>query len=250
MNSPGSRPPAPPATVVGPLQFTFRDHAVRTVTVTGEPWFVAADACEVLGIRNSRAALARLDADEKGVATIKTAGGPQELSTVSESGLYRLIFSSRKPTARAFRRWVTQEVLPAIRRTGRYNAQREDRSRPDNGAPDPVTVALAGPGRYSVTVLEDRRHHSFPIDPTTLIGEDVQATAELLCYLIMVTDATWRKLQILFSRAGSVPDDLFMKSHADAVRNARRMAGHYIRFFDRERSRDVSRASGDEHDGR
>jgi anti-repressor protein len=111
MNRPGPRPSAPLATVVGPLQFTFRDLAVRTVTVNEDPWFVAADACEVLGIRNSRAALARLDADQKGVAIIKTAGGPQELSTVSESGLYRLIFGCRKPTARAFRRWVTQEVI-------------------------------------------------------------------------------------------------------------------------------------------
>jgi prophage antirepressor-like protein len=235
-----------------PVQFTFRDHAVRTVTVNGDPWFVAADACEVLALNNSRQALARLDEDEKGLTTIDGSQGPREMAVVTESGLYRLIFSSRKPKARAFRRWVMQEVLPTIRKTGRYETQREDRSRADDGTPAPVTVALDGPGRYSVTVLEDGQHYSFPLDPMTLIADDIQATAEMLCHLVMTIDATWRKLQVLFSGTGSLQDDLFMKSHAEAVRHAGRTAAHYIRIFDSERSRDVPRANGDGdgHSGR
>lgn len=95
---------------------------IRTVMVDGEPWFVAKDVCEALDITNSRDAVARLDDDEKGVVLTDTLGGAQELSAVNEPGLYTLILGSRKPEAKAFRRWITHEVLPALRRTGRYGA--------------------------------------------------------------------------------------------------------------------------------
>lgn len=100
--------------------FDFNQTPVRVVDVDGEPWFVAADVCRVLDIANSSDAVAVLDADEKGVANTDTLGGRQEMRTVSESGLYALVFRSRKEEAKAFRRWVTKEVLPAIRKTGRY----------------------------------------------------------------------------------------------------------------------------------
>lgn len=95
---------------------------IRTVMVDGEPWFVAKDVCEALDITNSRDAVARLDDDEKGVVSTDTLGGTQELSAINEPGLYTLILGSRKPEAKAFRRWITHEVLPALRRTGRYGA--------------------------------------------------------------------------------------------------------------------------------
>lgn len=93
---------------------------VRNTTIKGETWFVAKDLCEILGIRNSRDAVTNLDEDEKGVAITDTLGGKQEMATVNESGLYALIFQSRKAEAKAFRKWVTSEVLPAIRRQGFY----------------------------------------------------------------------------------------------------------------------------------
>jgi prophage antirepressor-like protein len=96
-------------------------RGIRVIIRNGEPWFVAKDVCDILDIKNSRDVVAKtLDDDEKGVDTIYTPGGNQEMSIVSESGLYNLIFQSRKPVARLFRRWVTHEVLPAIRKTGRY----------------------------------------------------------------------------------------------------------------------------------
>ena len=99
------------------------DEMVRVVPHDdGTPWFVAADVCKVLGIKNSRDALRKLDEDEKGVANSDTPGGAQELSVVSESGLYALTFTSRKEKAKRFRKWVTNEVLPSIRTTGRYDA--------------------------------------------------------------------------------------------------------------------------------
>lgn len=106
------------------VKFEFKSHEVRTVVIDGEPWFVAKDVCEILEIANSRDAITSLDEDEKGVAITDTPGGKQSLTTVSESGLYALIFKSRKPQAKAFRKWVTSEVLPQIRKTGKYEVQK------------------------------------------------------------------------------------------------------------------------------
>lgn len=100
--------------------FNFEDKQVRILTIDGEPWFVAADVCAVLSIANPRDATSRLDDDEKGVAQTDTLGGKQSISIISESGLYSLVLRSDKPQARPFRKWVTSEVLPAIRKTGRY----------------------------------------------------------------------------------------------------------------------------------
>ena len=101
--------------------FVFDDALVRIyMDASGNPWFVAKDVCAVLEIGNSRQALSYLEEDEKGVITSDTLGGRQEMSTVSESGLYSLIFRSRKPEAKRFRTWVTGEVLPTIRKTGGY----------------------------------------------------------------------------------------------------------------------------------
>lgn len=100
--------------------FPVTGDAVRVTMEGREPWFFAKDVCQVLGLTNSRVALRALDDDEKGVSISYTLGGNQSLSTISESGLYALIMRSRKPQAKAFRKWVTGEVLPSIRRTGRY----------------------------------------------------------------------------------------------------------------------------------
>lgn len=94
--------------------------AVRVVDVNGEPWFVAKDVCECLELTNTSQTLSYLDDDEKGITTNDTPGGAQEMSIVSEAGLYSLILRSRKPEAKAFKRWITHEVLPAIRKHGGY----------------------------------------------------------------------------------------------------------------------------------
>lgn len=95
---------------------------VRVRVMNGQTWFVAKDVCKVLGISNHKDAVSRLDDDERwGVGITDPLGGTQRMSAVSESGLYHLVFQSRKPEARRFRRWVTMEVLPEIRRTGSFN---------------------------------------------------------------------------------------------------------------------------------
>ena len=101
------------------VAFDFESHDVRVVIgQDGEPRFVAADLLSTLNL--DRKALERLDDDEKGVSSIHTPGGQQEMTVVNESGLFNLVLGSRKPEAKRFKRWVTHEVLPSIRKTGSY----------------------------------------------------------------------------------------------------------------------------------
>lgn len=101
--------------------YSFEGNEVRIVTGDdGEPRFVASDICTALEIGNSRQALARLDDDEKDVITIDTPGGKQQAAVVTESGLFALILTSRKSEAKRFKKWITSEVLPSIRKTGTY----------------------------------------------------------------------------------------------------------------------------------
>ena len=95
---------------------------IRTTTINGEPWFVAKDVCDCLELTNTAQTISYLDDDEKGVTTNYTPGGKQEMSMISEAGLYSLILRSRKPEAKAFKRWVTHDILPSIRTTGSYSA--------------------------------------------------------------------------------------------------------------------------------
>ena len=97
--------------------------AVRITLIDGEPWFAASDVCKALEIKNAPQALSRLEEDERFTTIISNdsaASGKSKLSFVNEAGLYSLILSSRKPEAKAFKRWVTHEVIPAIRKTGGY----------------------------------------------------------------------------------------------------------------------------------
>ena len=95
--------------------------AVRSsILIDGDPWFVAADVCKALELEKTNRALSRLDDDEKGAHSVSTPGGRQRMSIISESGLYSLILGSRKPEARAFKRWITHEVIPSIRKHGAY----------------------------------------------------------------------------------------------------------------------------------
>lgn len=94
--------------------------AVRSILIDGDPWFVAADVCKALELEKTNRALSRLDDDEKGAHSVSTPGGRQRMSIISESGLYSLILGSRKPEAKAFKRWITHEVIPSIRKHGAY----------------------------------------------------------------------------------------------------------------------------------
>nr|DAU22240.1 MAG TPA: repressor domain protein [Caudoviricetes sp.] len=108
--------------------YNFESHTIRTLTINNEPWFIAKDVCDAIGIDNNRKALLALDEDEKGVTLSNTLGGKQEMNIISESGMYTLILRCRDAVKKGsvphrFRKWVTAEVLPAIRKTGKYEAK-------------------------------------------------------------------------------------------------------------------------------
>lgn len=99
-------------------EFKFNENQLRTVSLNGEPWFVAKDVCDVLDLSNTTVAIGRLDEDE--VTKFNLGGLSGETNIVNESGLYSLVMSSRKKEAKQFKKWVTSEVLPSIRKHGAY----------------------------------------------------------------------------------------------------------------------------------
>ena len=123
--------------------------SVRVVMQDNEPWFVAADVCKALEIGNTSQALSRLDSDEKGIISNDTPGGKQEMTTVSEPGLYSLVLSSRKPEAKAFKRWITHDVIPSIRKHGAYMTAQT------------IDSIIADPGNFMklVSALNDERQN-------------------------------------------------------------------------------------------
>lgn len=116
--------------------FSYGQDRIRTSEENGEPWFVAQDILEILDL--NRSSLASLDDEEKGVHTMDTLGGRQKVATINESGLYSLILRSRKPEAKAFKRWITGTVLPTIRKTGAYS----------------TAPALTGPALMAAALIE------------------------------------------------------------------------------------------------
>lgn len=103
-----------------PTLFTYADTPVRVLDVDGEPWFVAADIAKILGYATAKDMTRRLDDEDKGGRSVPTLGGDQTMTTISEPGLYVAVLGSQVPGARDFKRWVTHEVLPTIRKTGTY----------------------------------------------------------------------------------------------------------------------------------
>lgn len=148
--------------------FSFDGFAIRALTIDGEPWFVAADVCEVLTVATEQTR--RLDDDEKGLRTVQTHGGPQQMLVINESGLYSLILTSRKPEAKRFKKWVTSEVLPSIRRTGSYSTNAP-------AVPQSLSAALrlAADQADQIEALAIERDHA--IATKAQIGSKREATA-------------------------------------------------------------------------
>ena len=143
--------------------FNYGNAPVRVVFQNDEPLWIAKDVCEVLGITHYRNALERLDDDQKGCGVVvNTLGGIQEMATINEAGVYELIFQSRKPEARAFRKWVTSDLLPKLRKTGKYElpADIQDRLRQLTAAiveKDKEVAALRADMRMQQNMLNGQR---------------------------------------------------------------------------------------------
>lgn len=145
-----------------------RFGSIRALALNGEPWFVAKDVCASLGLENSRKATASLDEDEKDTVTISDGipGNPNK-TIVSEAGFYKLVMKSRKPEAKAFQRWVTHEVLPAIRRDGAYVAS--------DGTEDDATL-MARALLAAQRTIERNRAQLDEMRPKALFADAVAAS--------------------------------------------------------------------------
>ena len=147
---------------------------IRVESVDGEPWFVASDIAKALGYGHTPHMTRRLDDDEKGVRSVDTPGGKQSLTVVSEAGLYNAVLGSKIPEAKAFQRWVTHEVLPAIRRTGGYVAARADET-PDEIMARALMVAKETMARQKAR-LEALEGENEALRPKALFADAVAAS--------------------------------------------------------------------------
>lgn len=157
------------------------DRPFRITDINGEPWFVLADVCRELDVSNPSQAARNLDDDEKGIINSDTLGGAQKMVIVSESGLYSLILRSRKPEAKRFKKWVTKEVLPSIRKTGGYgsstpafirraNANRDRLTLGYFSVIDEITVRLWGRFEHLGHILADTAPDGKEIRPDVSVG--------------------------------------------------------------------------------
>ena len=130
---------------------------IRTTIINGEPWFVGKDVAAALGYaRTADAVSAHVDAEDKGVGKIPTPGGEQDVTIINESGLYSLVLSSKLPTARQFKRWVTHDVLPSIRKTGGYMTSVPNET-PEQTMARAIIIAQATMKRQKAQIEEQQR---------------------------------------------------------------------------------------------
>jgi prophage antirepressor-like protein len=183
--------------------FEFGTRELRTTVIDDEPWFVATDVCTILEFRMASDALRNLEADEKGYAVVRTPGGDQRMSIVSESGLYALIFRSRTAGAKKFRRWVTSEVLPAIRKTGSYEIAASGTTLPAQISNRELALMViaeadrADAAETKVSELEPKAaqaDHHRAADGIQLVGDfanELKAWAKRECGVKVLHDDVW-----------------------------------------------------------
>ena len=184
---------------------------IRTLNLDGEPWFVAADVCKALLIVNSRDALTRIDDDEKGVVSTDTLGGRQEVTIVNEPGLYALILSSRKPEAKAFKRWITHEVIPAIRKHGAYISPNAEAVQVTPTIEQYIAsariIATCRADRLRMVIgLLDKAGISMPMDTSTNSKVERVNTAELQTNIRRVKDSNHMKRDEILKRLSDATD--------------------------------------------
>lgn len=154
------------------VPFTYDDAQVRVVTIDGEPRFVAADVARILSYRSAPDLTRRLDAVDKGYAKVRTPGGEQDLTVITESGLYDAVFRSNAEGAKPFRRWVTGTVLPEIRRTGSYS--------PAPALPVDRTELLARAVLEATAALEEKEQHIRELAPRAAVADELMDATGLL----------------------------------------------------------------------
>ena len=215
--------------------FNYNGNRVRTILDerTGEPWWVAKDVCDVLGLTNSRQTLSKLLPDEKGVVRIDTPGGPQNMSIINKDGLYRLIFRSDKPIAEDFRTWIIKTVLPAVEKYGAPTAPQNPTALGLPDFTDPAAAAVAWAEQFSARkALEEELEEAAPKVEfyDTVAASDQLMSVEVVAKELGVHGLGRNKLFPVLRRIGWVQKGKTLP-YQNTV-NAGFMAVRKIRTFD------------------
>ena len=174
---------------IEPIEINFKGAIIRSVMIAGSPWFVVKDACSALKLADTTSAIRGLEDDEKGKVRLFTSSGEQEMNIINESGLYVLAFNSQKSEAVAFRKWVTNEVLPSLRR-GAVGERQASQS-------GSVYVRLDHPGLYRTLYESNGRLSTVEIDDSCLAGEAESAEADAVALAAMLVATLWRNHRLL-----------------------------------------------------
>ena len=184
--------------------FFFDGLNIRALTIGDEPWFVAADVCGALGLDDASKACSRLDDDERGTNSIRTLSGDQLMLVINESGLYSLILTSRKPEAKRFKKWVTSEVLPSIRKTGSYSVQAP-------AVPQSLSAALRLAADQAEQIEAQQAQLALAAPKVAFVERYVEATGlkgfREVCKLLKANEARFREFvtekKILYKLGGA-----------------------------------------------
>jgi len=204
------------------IERTFHGKDFRAVTKDGAPCFIVADLCRILEHSNPTQAVSRLDEDEKGVIIIKSPSGEQSFHVVTESGLFALILSSRKPQAKAFRKWVTSEVLPSIRRTGRYETSSSMTTVP------PIPTDRVG--RYTTIVIPGREITTYPLPIESALTEIKDLDAQLLAHRIKMIEVLWTRAKTLGCFGVDTTDGFSVSELHMVIQHGGRLASRYLGY--------------------
>ena len=211
--------------VVG--EYRFQGTLIRAFYIAGRTWFVGAEVCETLEIANPRDAIGRLDDDKRGVGIIDTAGGPQTINLISESAIYTLIFKSRKPQARAFRRWVTGEVLPQIRQTGAYAANSQ------LGQDGSIVLPpFDGETRYVVLHIPGKPPHIRRTGVAELLAENTSLDVQGLCYALKGIEVWWNKAYFVGQSTPARDERFSAQQLEQAVLSGAKLADRYLSMLE------------------
>lgn len=182
------------------IRLDFDNLPVRWVLVDGEPWFIAADVAVILGYRMASDATRRLDEDEKGTHSVRTPGGEQDVIVVNEPGLYSLVLGSKLPDAKRFKRWVTHDVLPSIRKTGGFGNRELSRLELIDLARDAEVGRLAAEEQLAIAAPKADYVDSFvngDTDATTIrvFANQLQLGEKELRAQLVAAKAIYQKLE-------------------------------------------------------
>lgn len=163
---------------------------VRMLIIDGEPWFVGKDVAEILSYKNTADALYKhVDEEDKGVAKCDTLGGTQNMTIINESGLYSLILRSRLPEAKAFKRWVTSEILPSIRKHGGYFAGQENMNEID--LLSKAVLVANNMIEEKQKMIDTQKQRISELEPSAAYCEKVLSTENAICISIIAKDFGW-----------------------------------------------------------